>query len=87
MRVKASREKMMLKRNKKRLRTEARIVYDELLNIAEGEMIAQFEEALERGELIEFMGTEEDLQILLSDAVDTYFGIVGGEERDALPGS
>lgn len=88
MSAKKSRADMMLKRNKKRLRTEIRIIYDEILNLAEGEMIEQFEEALERGELLEYQGTQEELQDYLVQAVDTYFGLNGdGEDAPQLSGS
>ena len=85
MRTLYDRADMMRKRNQKRLRTELRLIYDELRNRAEGELLAQFEEALERGEILEFTGTEEEMQDFLVDAVDEYFGLNHGESRDALP--
>lgn len=80
---KFSREKMMLRRNKKRLRTEIRIIYDELLNEAEGAMEAEFEDALENGELLEYTGTQDELQDYLAQAVDRYFGLNSGGGSDA----
>lgn len=84
MSAKYSRERMMRKRNRKRLRTELRIIYDELRNLAEGELDRQFDEALERGELLEYQGTQDELQDFLVSAMDEYFGLQGGEHAALL---
>jgi len=83
--AKWGRKHMMKKRNLKRLRTEMRVLYDEIANIAEADMEAEFERAFEEdGELLEFIGSQEDLGALVSSAMQQYFGPADEDRPNAL---
>lgn len=51
--------------NKKRLRTEGSIVLAEVMNAALTEMTDQFNEALNRGEVLEIGGSRDEMKALL----------------------
>lgn len=54
--------------NKKRIRVEAQILLDEMLNEAFDEMTRQFNEALNRGEILDLTASRGELLELLSSA-------------------
>lgn len=49
-------------RNKKRLRLEGTVVLDAMMNEALSEMTAEFNKGLERGEILEIGGSQEDMR-------------------------
>ena len=64
--------------NKKRLRTEGAIVLAAVMNEALAEMTYQFNEALERGELLEIGGSREEMKAFFRQAADRQLGSGSG---------
>lgn len=67
--------------NKKRLRNEAQILLDALMNDALSEMSDEFEEALIRGEVQRIEGTREDLREYLRRASERVLGAAPTQRR------
>ena len=60
--------------NKKRLRTEGAIILAELMNEALSEMTTQFNEAQNRGEILEIGGSREEMKAYLRVAAKRHLG-------------
>lgn len=60
--------------NKKRIRTEGTIILNEVLNSALAEMDRQFQEAVNRGELLSIVATGEEMRAFLRDAAARELG-------------
>lgn len=61
--------------NKKRLRLEGRLVLDLLMNEALHAMTQEFNEALNRGEVLELEGTREEMLQYLRVAAQQQLGV------------
>lgn len=61
--------------NKKRLRTEAAVIYDAIVNEALGEMTKQFNIALARGDILEIGGSREEMKGFLRVAAQRELGV------------
>lgn len=64
--------------NKKRLRLEGRIILDRLMNEALAEMTHEFNEGLQRGELLNIGGSAEELKGFLRIAARRELGVGDG---------
>lgn len=64
--------------NVKRIRLEARIVLDHVLNEALAEMSKEFDEGLLRGELLNIAGSPEELKEFLRRAAEKELKPEGG---------
>lgn len=64
--------------NKKRLRAEGSIILAELLNMALAEMTGQFNDALDRGEILEIGGTREEMKGFLRVAAKRQLALTDG---------
>ncbi len=60
--------------NKRRLRAEGAIALSRVMNEALNEMTTQFNEGIERGELLEIGGTKEEMEQLLLKAAQKRLG-------------
>ncbi len=61
--------------NKKRLRAEGSIILDGLMNEALNTMTTEFNEALNRGELLEIGGTRTEMLGFLRTAAQKQLGV------------
>lgn len=66
--------------NKKRLRVEGAIILDELMNEAIGEMTNQFDEALNRGEILHVGGSREEMKGFLRIAAQRQLQLGPADE-------
>lgn len=60
--------------NKKRLRTEGAIILAEVMNEAINEMTLQFNEALEKGQIVSIGGSREEMKDFLAAAARKQLG-------------